>query len=310
MLELRKDKNGRAVFDILFWGKKNPDKITIQKIKKPLKRNPSSEKFIKNEWQKRVASGLKPWPNDALPSRYGFNGLEISGNSIRILSGSVLSYRDIIGSRPIKFRELFSREYWPVPLTADMVVLAKNKKGEDMIGITLRNASQDQNGGGIHTTTGGAIEIKKDKKPIDAALRETEEEMGIKPEELSGVYCRGILFNPHLSEIGIIFVATADIPVEEIKTLVHDNENEIMFISAQKKNLEYWLLKLTYANSHDGIIGMLMAGEDLYGKKWKDAMMDKLIKNNQEYLNPHKRGGLEKSGIKKLKKWLNKKSPR
>ncbi len=306
MLKLRKNKKGYAVFDILFWGEKKPNKIILQKINSALKKSPASEKFIENEWQKRIASGLKPWPNDTQATKYNFNGLKITENSIKILTDSKISYRDIIGSRPVKFRELFKEEYWRIPITVDLILLAKNKMGKKMLGITLRSTSHDYKPGGFHVTTGGAMEIGKDKKPLEAALRETEEECGIKPKELSNILCRGIVFNPSLSELGIIFVAIANISIEEIQSRPNDNENKILFISLKKNNLECWLLEFTNANSYDGIFGMLIVGEELYGKAWKDRVIAKLAEKNRKYSRSQKRKELEKIDIRKLKKWLAK----
>lgn len=299
-----KNNAKNIIFDLLWWGSANTQKVILQVTPGLLKRNLTSEKFIEKEWQKKIASRFKPWPNDTKPKRFHFGGIKIADDFIEILADPAISYRDVLGSRPDKFRKLFKKECWPVPISVDMVIIAKNKNGEEMLGITLRNASQDYKAGGFHVTTGGAIEIGKDKKPIDAALRETEEEIGIKPKELLSILCRGIIFNYHKSEIGIMFVAIARIPIEEILSKPHDNENKILFIPMNKNNLEYWLLEFTHANSYNGIIGMLMIGEGLYGKKWKDDIMTKLAKNIPKYLSLKRREELEKIDIEKFKKWL------
>ena len=309
MFKSSKDKKEGAIFDILFWGIKNPNKITLQKTGGQLKRSSASEKFIKNEWQKRIASGLKRWPNDILPSRYHFNGLKITDKFVKISADPAISYRDVIGSRPDKFKKSFKGEYCPVPITTTMVISAKNKNGRRLLALTLRNTDHDSNAGGFHATTGGAMEIRKDKNPIDAALRETEEEIGIKPEELSNISCRAINYNPQLSEIGIVFTSEANIAAEKILSRPHDDENKIIFIPIEKDALEHWLLKLTYAGSSDGLVGMLAIGEDLYGKKWKDMVLTELNKKGREYANPKKYRKLEKVDIKKLKIFLNRNSP-
>lgn len=294
------------IFNLLFWGKINPQKISIKKVSGLLKRSKASEKFITKEWQKRVASGLKTWPSDTLPSRHHFDNLKISAGSLEIYADPAISYRDIIGSRSEKFKKLFKGGYRPIPLTATMVVLAKNKIGNKFLAITLRNSNNDLGVGGFHVTTGGAIEIKKDKKPIDAALRETKEEMGIKKNELSSVVCQAISLNPWLPEIGIIFTSILNIPLEKLRFRQHDDENDILFISADKNNLEYWLTEFNLANSIDGIIGVLAIGENLYGKKWAENILSKILKNNKRYENYQERTKLEKAGIRKLKKWLDK----
>ncbi len=302
-----KNNAKNIIFQLLWWGAINPKKVILQVTPGLLKRNPVSEKFIEKEWQKKIAAGLKTWPNDTKPQRYHFGGLKISNNDIKILADPSISYQDVLGSRPDNFRKLFKKEYRPIPVSVDMILMAKNKMGEKMLGLTLRNANQDYKAGGFHVTTGGAMEIGKDKKPIDAALRETEEEMGIKPKELSNISCRGIIFNPCQSEIGIMFVATANIPTEKILSRPHDNENNILFIQLKKESLEYWLLEFTHANSVDGIVGALTIGSDLYGKKWAENILAKIIKKSSGYSNAQKRRSLEKKDIKKLKMFLNKK---
>ena len=300
------ENKNKLIFELLFWGKINPDKIILKKIPSLLKRNKKSEKFIENKWKKQIASGLKIRSNDTRPSRYHLGGLKITEKSVEILASPEISYRDIIGSRSDKFRKLFKKEYWPIPVSVDMILIAKNKKGEKMLGVTLRNANQDYKAGGLHMTTGGAMEIGKDKNPIDAALRETKEETGIKPKELSNIFCRKIIFNPCQSEIGIMFTATAEIPIEKILSRRHDNENKILFIPFKKETLEYWLLKFTHANSIDGIVGALTIGEDFYVINWAENIFAKILKKIKGCKNPKKRQELEKADIKKLKKWLNK----
>ncbi len=301
---MRNKKN--FIFDLHFWRKIDPNKIIIKEVSGLLKRSKESEKFIENEWQKKIASGLKIRLNDTQPKKYHFGGLKIQHNRIEILADPIISYRDVIGSRPDEFRKLFKKEYWPILLSIDMVLIAKNNKGEKMLGITLRNTNQDYKAGGFHVTTGGAIEIGKDKNPIDAALRETEEEIGIKPKELSNIFCQGINFNYYQSEIGIIFIAIANISTEKILSRCHDSENKTLFIPLKKETLKYWLLEFTHANSINGIIGMLAVGEDLYGKNWAENILVKILKRGKGYKNSQKRQELEKTDIEKLKKWLKK----
>lgn len=296
-----KNNAKNIIFQLPWWGSADPRKIILRIMPGLLKRSKESEKFIEKEWQKKISSCIKLFPNDTKSTRYHFGGIKITKDFIEILADPAISYRDVIGSRPERFRKLFKKEYWPIPVSVDMVLIAKNKRGEKMIGLTLRNASQDYKAGGFHITTGGAMEIGKDKKPIAAALRETEEEFGIKPEELSNILCRGIIFNPCQSEIGINFVATANIPTEKILSRCHDNENNTLFVPLKKEILEYCLLKLTHANSVDGIVGTLAVGNDFYGKKWAENILAKILKRSKEYKNLQKRQELEKADIKKLK---------
>lgn len=266
----------KRLFKLLFWDNYNPDKIIIKKTSGLLKRSPASEKFIEKEWQKRITSDQKAWPNDTKPSRYHFGGLKKSSDALLLLADPSISYRDTLGSRPAKFRKLFPKKYSPVPITVSLALTVKNSRGEEMLCLTSRNTTQDAHAGGFHVTTGGAMEIKKDKKPFDAALRETKEEIGLKPREISNIRCRAIAYNPWLSEIGVIFTATAKVTAKEIQSRPHDDENKTLFIPLTKKNLEYLLLQLTFANSLDGTLGALAIGSDRFGAVWAKNILKKI----------------------------------
>ena len=289
-------------FDILFWDKIDPNKVTLEKTTGLLKRSSASEEFIGNEWWKKITYGFEPWPHDTQPTRYHFGGIDVSNGFVKIIADPAISYRDVMGSRPEKFRGLFAKEYWPITISVDMILVAKNKWGEKMLAITLRGANHDYNPSGFHVTTGGSMEIGKDEKPIDAALRETEEECGIKPRELSGILCRGITLIKDTQEIGVMFSATVNASAEEMLSRYHDNENEVLFVPTDKNNLEYLLTKFTYASSYDGIIGMLTIGEEFHGKHWRDGIMTKLYKRVGKSLSSVKNKELEKMDIEKFKK--------
>ena len=64
------------IFETLFWGKINPDKVTIKKTPGLLKRSARAKKFIENEWKKQISSGLKTRLNDIRPSRYHLAALK------------------------------------------------------------------------------------------------------------------------------------------------------------------------------------------------------------------------------------------
>jgi ADP-ribose pyrophosphatase YjhB (NUDIX family) len=157
-----------------------------------------------------------------------------------------------------------------------MTLVTQNKQGKRIIVITQRNADHDSGARGFHITTGGAMEIGKDKSPIDAALRETKEECGVRPKELSTNLCRAVVYNPRLSEIGIIFSGSAKITAEEIQSRKHDDENKILFVSTAKNSLKHWLLKQARQTSVDGILGALTIGNDLYGKQWIEESINSL----------------------------------
>ena len=294
----------RRSFQLLFWGNYNPNKIILKKTSGLLKRMPAAERFMETEWQKRITSDQKAWPNDTKPSRYHFGGLKKSSKTLWLLADPSISYRDTLGSRPDEFRKLFPKRCSPIPITVTLALTAKNNRGEEMLCLTLRNATQDAHAGGFHITTGGAMEIQKDRQPLNAALRETKEEIGLKPREITELRCRAITYDPYLSEICVIFTAAAKITAEKIQSRAHDNENRTLFISATKNNLEYLLLHLTFANNPAGILGLLAIGNDRYGLAWAKNIMKIILKKGIDYKNARQRAELERKDIKKLHKFL------
>ena len=300
-------------FNIITEGRFTPDQIRVV-LTEPgasMARSKASEKFIETEWQRLITTGVKPWPNDTAPSRYRFVEARIrkehEDEYLEVTLDPGVSYRDAIGSRPAGFKK-FGPEYMPNPVGVTTVIRAKNKKGEDMLLVTLRSVKNDFKGGGYHVSTGGIMEIKKDASPADTAVREITEEVGLKKEELNSLVCCGVVENKLVSSsVEIVFDATTNITVEEIMSRVHDDENELLFIPATPEKMREWLVVPTHANMGITNAAVLMVGRDMVAQvsgeaaaqEWYNDLMKFLAVRSQQ---ARKRGAnvLEQRDVARL----------
>src|SRR3989344_1891521 len=247
-------------FELLVDGEFAPDQLEMKEVVGSLKRSPESETILESEWKKFLASGVKPWPNDTKPSRYHFTSAKVENGKLIISVDPSMSYRDAIGARSPELLKL-GREYVPTTAFANILLIAKTKSGQEKLGITLRNTKQDYKPGGYLPTTGGSINLKNKETPFQAALRECKEEIGVEPEELENLVCRGIIFNPAVSGAVIYFLATTKLTVEEVLSRHHDDENQTIFIPTKIVEFQKWLLASAHANTGEGIAAMLLLGK-------------------------------------------------
>ena len=292
-------------FKLLVEGKFTPDRVEMKETPGSLKRSPESEAILESGWQKLLKSGFKPWPNDTKPSRYYFAGAKVENDKLVIAVDPSLSYRDAIGARNPELKKL-GKEYLPIWIGSNLIILAKNKSGEEMIGITLRNSNHDYKPNGYHVTAGGAMDATRKERAIETALREAKEEIGINPKEFSKIICNSVIFNPWSVNAIVNFIGIPYLSVEEILARNHDDENEIIFISADKQELQKWLLKTSHANSSDGIAALLLIGKDRYGEKWFEEMSTALSLLSSEYDDEQKRKELEQRDIRRIREFIKK----
>jgi hypothetical protein len=300
-------------FETIAEGRFRPEEIDVV-LTEPgstTKRTLATERFIEKEWQRRIAEGLKPLPNDLKPSRFRFVDAELINGRLQITLDPGVSYRDTIGSRPKEFEKQFGAESMPNPVAVTTVVRAKNQAGEGMILLTVRDKKHDIKPGGYHVSFGGAMEIKKDKSPNDTAVREVVEEAAIKEEELEEFVCRGVFKHIIGSSTEIIYEATARITVEEIRDRIrqkkHDEENSVIAIPTTASKLREWMVVPTHANVGMTNPAVLLVGKDIIRRdegevaanEWERMMLAFLAGRSEQ---AHRKGeaGLEARDVQRL----------
>lgn len=286
-------------FKLLIEGKFPPDQIKIKKGVGVLKRNPKSESIIEAEWQKFLSSGFKSWPTDTKLSRYHFAGAKVKNNQLIITVDPAISYRDAIGGRSLKLKKL-GKGFIPIPFAVVTAIIAKTKSGEEKLGIAIRNLKHDYKPGGYSVTAGGNIQIQE--TPTKTAIREIREETGLRPKEINELVCRGITYNIGSSTVGVIFFAKTRLSPAIIASKIHDDENQIVFISLKEKSLEKFILETALAAVEDALAAILLLGKDRYGEKWYEKMLKSLIKLGLKYNSKTNRKKLEQKAIRRLKK--------
>lgn len=250
-----------------------------------LKRSSESEEILDKAWQRRISSGFKPWPNDTKPSRYRLASHEIvrqpdGKTKMRLTLDPCVSYRDFNASESEEFRTFINTQgaegvhYEPNAVAVSTVIFCKDSGGDMHMLVTIRNEKQDYKPGGFHVSTGGFMQIDpNEKNPITAALRENQEESGIAADELSDIAVLGMTYNPQRPHPDLIFVADTTLTVEEIQQRVHDDENQLFFIPAERKKLQQWLLAYAHAAVAPALASIILAGKLIVAKKKDDAGM-------------------------------------
>lgn len=295
-------------FQILVEGKFAPEDIIYQERQNTMKRSLESESFLEETWQKLLQSGFKPWPNDTKISRYRFVDAKVEQGKLIVALDPCVSYRDSIGGCKPEFVKKFGKDFAPNPMGVTVSIAVKDAKGQEYFLITLRKETADYKGGGMHVTTGGTVNTCDKETPTEAAFRETEEESGITKKEIENMSCLGVVHIPWSPQTDVMFSATTNILLEDIKQRYHDDENEIIFIPNEKSKIQQWLLAFSHANTPTGLFGLLFACKEKYGEEWFREMRLALAWRSQDYQDKKTRDDLEQRDKRRLATTLGAKS--
>lgn len=305
-LSARMEHEGKKqeFFKIIVEGKFSPNELEFHEVPagSSIKRTPESEAYLEAEWEKLLANGFKPWPNDTKPTRYRLVDVKIENGKLVTTLDPGISYRDCVGGSKDEYHERFGEEASVRGLASTVVVLARTKEGEERMMITLRNEKQDYKPGGFHVSTGGWIDVKKKETPVQAAYRELQEEAGVSAEEVENLFCRGIVNNPIKDHGDMVFQGTTSVPVEELMKRTHDDENEVLFIPTDQQKIQQWLLAPAHANTTIGLSAILLFGKDRFGDQWFNEMNAALAWRSQNYSDESNRDALEARDTGRLAK--------
>lgn len=285
-------------FTLLTEGRFSPDQIDVE-VTEPgatLMRSPESESYIERRWQEHLAAGNKPWPNDLKPTRYRLASVAVTGGRLKIKLDPCVSYKDHIGSLTREFEDTFGHDFVPDALAVTVVVTTVDNQTL----VTLRNMKTDYKPGGYHVSVGGFMDIRKETNPAAATLRETEEETGIKPEEIENLVCLGAAYNPWTLHTDLIFEAKTTLTAAELLERAHDDENELLFVPMEKSSFEYWMLEAMHANVVITMAAMVLVGQRLYGHEWRETMLRALAVGSRDYDSEEMRQELEKRDLVRL----------
>lgn len=267
-----------------------------------------TEDWIDQQWQQKLARGMRPWPNDTKPSRYRLVNIEEDEGQLTITLDPCVSYRDFVGSCTPEFIERFGQKCNPNPLAVSVALRAKDKNGIEYVFLTIRK-NVDYKKGGYHASIGGFMDIKRDCDPVSAITGEIKEECGIEAYEIEDLRCIAAAYNPNEGSYhtDLVFTARATITVEEILTRQKDEENEgLVYIPATRSSIEEWLAPTTHANVIIAMVGLLLLGKDLpdddreKGKTWYERMLGILAEESACYDSEETRKFLETRDIERF----------
>jgi len=253
--------------------------------------------------------GFKQWPNDENPSRCHLAHFEVTDKgTLQVVLDPCISYAEYIGSQSEDFiRSYPKKKERPYPLAVSTALIAYNEKGEECVMLTKRNTTHDYKPLGYHVT-GGFMEIRKDRSPADTAKRETAEESGVKPEDVSDedLVCRGIIHNNWSGHADMVFEARTDKKVEQIMNEKGDGENTRLFIPLTASKLREWIIAPTHANVVITSAALALLGKSRFGEKWYEDVMTMLAYRSKDYDQKTARKELEERDIRRLRvKWTH-----
>lgn len=296
-------------FRVLAEGQFEPEQVSavILSAGECLKRSAKSEAIIEDAWQKHLAAGNKPWPNDLVPTRFHLADLEVYGSSrLEIALDPCISYRDFIGSR-VPALLAGPHSFVPDPLAVTTVLIASDSKGQDHALLTVRSLEHDYKPGGYHVL-GGFMDLRKDKGPTDTAFRETEEECGIAPNEVTELRCLGVVRNLIEGHADVIYSARTSIPAEEVLARKNDGENRVILIPVTPEKLREWIIVPTHANVVITSAALIMVGKQVFSARnriaaesWYEEMMHFLAYRSKDYDDPAEVMNLEKRDIARFR---------
>ncbi len=266
-----------------------------------------SEAAIEAVWQKLLAAGFRPWPNDLKPTSYRFAGVEQEEDGgVVVTLDPCLSYRDRIGSRTDEFGKQFDSRFYPMPLAVTTVLTALDSSGEEKMMVTMRDATQDVKPGGFHVSTAGVVNIQKDKTPTEAVYREALEECGATKDEITDLSLRAFVYGPWTLHMEMIYFAKLSISCEEVMSRKHGKEDIVLFIPKTIGMITWLLLIGLHAAVPVGAAALVLLGEEVLGgkagKDWK-ARMSGFVRGagiSYSALSEDERKALDEQAVKNL----------
>ena len=290
--------SNQKFFKILAEGIFTPDEIDTE-VTAPgatLVRSNLAEAFIEGGWEIHLAKGNKPWPDDTNPRRYRTAKVGMQDGRLKLILDPCVSYKDFISSLSTVFEERYGHDAVPDPLAVTVLVRTVDNRTL----MTLRDQKTDYKPGGWHASTGGFMEIRRNETPVQAGMRELEEETGIKPDELDELVAVGVVYNPWTLHTDLILSAKTKLTSAEVLVRKHDDENELLFVDTTAESYEYWIVGGMHANVVITMAAMIMVGENLFGLEWRNKMLDILADGSRDYGSLEVRQTLEKRDLAAL----------
>ncbi len=326
-LSLKAEQEGwkQKIFEMKVEGDFKPEDISFEIVEPGTRfmRSPESEAFIEEKWQEHIKIN-KPWPKDTVPTKYHLAETRVEDGKLLLILDPCISYKDLICAAHKEFADRFGLDFVPNVLAATTLVTAKNTHNEERILMTLRNTKTNYKPLGYHASVGGYMEIEKDKTPTDAVYRELSEEAGITSEEVIDLVCQGIAYTPNICVSDILFKTPLGISVEEIisrrkhyarehNLSEEEAENSLLFIPAERRKIQEWLLGTVHAGAAAGIANLLEygcsiaaqekddQGNIIDGEQWKAKMLTSLAWRSADYNSDQVKKQLEARDVARLK---------
>lgn len=249
--------------------------------------------FIDGGWEMHMAKGNKPWPNDTKPGRYRTAKVEVQAGRLKLTLDPCVSYKDFISSLSTVFEERYGHDAVPDPLAVSVLL----RTADNQTLLTLRDQKADYKPAGWHASIGGFAEIKRNESPVQAGLRELEEEAGIKPDELDELVAVGVVYNPWTLHTDLILSAKTKLTAAEVLERKHDDENELLFVNTTAESYEYWIVGGMHANVVIAMAAMIMVGTGFFGPEWRAKMLKALAEGSRDYDSLEVRQKLEKRDL-------------
>ncbi len=294
--------SNQKFFKILAEGTFIPEQIdteiTVSGI--TMVRNSQSDAFIEGGWEMHLAKGNKPWPNDTKPGRYRTANVEVQDNRLKLTLDPCVSYKDFLASLSTVFEEYYGHDAVPDPLAISVLL----RTADNQTLLTVRDQKTDYKPGGWHASTGGFMEIKRNESPVEAGLRELEEETGVQPGELDGLVAIGVVYNPWTLHTDLILSAKTRFTAAEVLERKHDDENELLFVDTTAESYEHWIVGGMHANVIIAMAALIMVGTDLFGLEWREKMLDALAEGSRNYDSLEVRQKLEKRDLTNFAKMV------
>ncbi len=267
-----------------------------------LQRSEESEAFIAAAKAERTARGIKPWPNDAKPSRFHFAGAEYQTKTgvLVVHVEPCVSYDDHAAGTTKEFFDRYGRAYLPNALATTVIL----ESGGHILVSHRKKADYKKEG--LHFSIGGFIEIKHepDGDPVHAVKRELFEETGISPEEIVDLTCIGIAWDPWQNKPDILFSARTATPTPELRRAKTDKENINYWMPFSKESTAKLMRGSMHSAVPMGMAALLYLGRERFGTEWFNDRVREIAEAGEGYDNPTVRQEAEVRDIKRVPELL------
>lgn len=262
--------------------------------------------YVDEKWKTFVAGGARVFPNDTKPGFHQVVRIESLGPYYAplVVTSPTMSYQRAVMTGTPEFQREFGEAACPNRLAVTVTLETADGK---IVG-TVRSEKSDYKPRGFHFSMGGYLGITEGATPYGEALRELEEELGIKEHELQALDVVAAVFNPVFYLTDLVVVAKTTLTSAGVAARKGDDENVgRFFVDSDFGSLWNFFWLAPHAGTASALAGLVeLASAKERSRALATGAMNFLDEQRELIVrDPAERARLEARDIAAFHRWLD-----